>query len=130
MNPDSKPFLTPILFIIFNRAEIAKISFEVIRKIKPQKLYIAADGPRENIESDTDKCNKTRAIINEIDWNCEVKTLFRQHNLGVVKGVVSAIDWFFENEELGIILEDDCYADITFFDYAQNLLEKYKKELR
>ncbi len=119
-------YTTPILFIIFNRAEVASITFEAIKKIKPQKLYIAADGPRENSKEDIEKCKKTREIVKKIDWDCEVKTLFREENIGVVKGVTSAVDWLFEHEEKGIILEDDCFPSDTFFTYACDLLEKYE----
>jgi len=126
MNPDSKSFSTPILFIVFNRPEVSQITFEAIKKVKPQKLYIAADGPRTNNIEDIEKCEETRKIIDLIDWDCEVVKLFRKENVGVVKGVVSAIDWFFENEEMGIILEDDCYPSSTFFSYSSELLQKYK----
>lgn len=75
-------FDTPILFIIFNRPDVTKIVFERIRQIKPKYLFIAADGPRKQVVSDFENCKKTRSIIDEIDWDCELKTLFRKDNLG------------------------------------------------
>jgi len=117
----------PILFVIFNRPETTAITFEAIKKVKPQKLYIAADGARQEVEEDILKCKRTRDIIQKIDWNCEVKTLFRNENLGVVKGVISAIDWFFANEDHGIILEDDCLPSDSFWLYMQILLNYYKE---
>lgn len=123
-------FDTPVLFIIFNRPDTTKVVFDIIRVLKPKKIYIAADGPRENKVSDVKNCKKTREIALNINWKCEVKTLFRNKNLGCNIGVSSAISWFFEQEEKGIILEDDCIPDLSFFSYCQELLEFYKNDTR
>jgi hypothetical protein len=104
---------TPILFLIFNRPEPTKRTFDEIRRAKPAELYIAADGPREAKLDDPELCNETRAIVKDIDWKCEVHTLFRDKNLGCKKAVSSAIDWFFDNVDAGIILEDDCVPEQT-----------------
>lgn len=115
----------PILFIIFNRPQIAKQSFEKIRQIQPSTIYIASDGPRNEIEKNV--VLQTREdIIRMITWPCQIKTLFRETNLGCGPSVYSAINWLFSQEEYGIILEDDCIADITFFNYMQELLLRYK----
>ncbi|MDD4829857.1 MAG: nucleotide-diphospho-sugar transferase, partial [Bacteroidales bacterium] len=116
----------PILFIIFNRLDTTEQVFEQIRKQKPKYLYIAADGPRKDREDDNENCKKTRAIIDRINWDCELKTLFREENLGCGKAVSGAITWFFENVEMGIILEDDCLPHEDFFPYCEELLIKYK----
>ena len=121
---------TPILFLIFNREDTAQQVFEAIRKQKPKYLYVAADGPRKNEEGEAEKCQATRAIIDRIDWDCELKTLFREENVGCKTAVSSAITWFFENEEKGIILEDDCLPDPSFFPYCEELLERYKDDER
>ena len=100
---------TPILFLVFNRPEETKLVLDGIRAIQPKQLFIAADGPRKNVASDTELCRLTRElIVSNIDWDCDVKTLFREDNLGCAKAVSGAITWFFENVEYGIILEDDC----------------------
>ncbi|MFA9213119.1 MAG: nucleotide-diphospho-sugar transferase [Candidatus Methylacidiphilales bacterium] len=119
-------FQTPILFLIFNRPDTTKAVFESIRAIKPLKLYIAADGARINKFGEDLLVEETRAIIQSIDWDCEVKTLFRTENLGCKIAVSSAINWFFENEEQGIILEDDCLPNQSFFYYCEELLDLYK----
>jgi hypothetical protein len=121
-------FDTPILFLIFNRTETTKQVFEKIRAIKPKYLYVAADGPRD--QQEVIKCDNTRAIIKNIDWDCEVKTLFRDKNLGCGKAVSEGITWFFEHVECGIILEDDCLPEITFFHFAEILLKKYNNDLK
>jgi hypothetical protein len=120
-------FNTPILFLIFNRPDTTQKVFDVIREIQPKYLFIAADGPRESKQDDIQKCKETRAIVNQIDWDCDVKTLFRDENLGCGKAVSSAITWFFDNVEEGIILEDDCLPNLSFFPYCEELLERYRE---
>jgi hypothetical protein len=118
---------TPILLLIFNRPVQTKEVFGKIRQCKPKYLYVAADGPRSNHADDLENCaSARRLVIDSIDWSCEVKTLFRNENLGCGKAVSGAITWFFENVEEGIILEDDCSPDLSFFEFCQVLLEKYR----
>ncbi len=125
------PLKTPVLFLIFKRLNTTKQVFEQIRKAKPPKLYIAADGPRENVPGEAEKVKEVREfVLNNIDWDCEVKTLFREKNLGCGKAVSSAITWFFENEERGIILEDDTLPSLSFFWFCEELLERYKDDRR
>lgn len=123
-------FQTPILFLIFNRPDSTKLVFESIRSIKPAKLYIAADGARKHKVGEDLLCKDTRSIIDLIDWECEIKTLFRNENLGCKIAVSSAIDWFFENEEQGIILEDDCLPNESYYNYCETLLNYYASDER
>lgn len=116
----------PVLFLIFNRPETTRRVFDEIRKAKPRKLFVAADGPRKNRPDETWKCDEARSIIQSVDWDCEVKTLFRDENLGCGKAVSSAISWFFEQVEEGIILEDDCLPHPSFFTYCETMLERYR----
>lgn len=121
---------TAVLFLIFNRPDTTERVFEAIRQAKPKRLYVAADGPRDNKEGEFEKCKKTREIATKVDWDCEVKTLFRDSNLGCGRAVSEAISWFFSHEEMGIILEDDCLPHPSFFSYSEELLIKYKDEDR
>jgi len=121
---------TPILFLIFNRPDTTKKVFAAIRKAKPQKLYVAADGPRYEKSGEEANVREVRAIATNVDWECEVKTLFREQNLGCKMGVSTAITWFFENEDEGIILEDDCVPDPSFFPFCQELLIRYQQDNR
>ena len=120
-------FDTPILYIVFNRLDLVKRTFPEIKRMKPRQLFIGADGPRTKEEK-----KKTDAvrnyILDNINWKCQVKTLFRTKNLGCKYAVSGAIDWFFENVEQGIILEDDCLPDQSFFRFCQEMLERYKNE--
>jgi hypothetical protein len=122
--------LTPVLFVIFNRPETTRKVFEEIRRARPARLYIVADGPRPDRAGEAEKCKETRQIASQVDWNCEVKTLFREVNFGCGKGLSNAIGWFFEFETEGIILEDDCLPSPSFFRFCSELLHRYRDDTR
>ena len=124
------PLKIPILYLIYNRASITYKTFEKIRDVKPLKLYIAADGPNRSKNNDESNCQQTRSIIEEVDWDCELKTLFRKENLGCAKAVKTAIDWFFQENEMGIIIEDDVLTCPPFFYFCEALLNKYRDDER
>ena len=124
------PLETAVLFLVFNRPDTTKQVFEAIRQAKPPRLYIGADGPRADKAGEQEKCEEVRRIATQVDWDCEVQTLFRDENLGCRMGVSTAIDWFFENEEEGIILEDDCLPCQSFFWFCEELLGRYRGDMR
>jgi hypothetical protein len=121
---------TPVLFLIFNRPDTTEKVFEAIRLAKPRQLFVAADGPRINKEGEREKCEAARKIATNVDWDCEVKTLFRSDNRGCGHAPAEAINWFFEYVEQGIILEDDVLPSGSFFNFCEELLEKYKHDYR
>lgn len=125
-----KSLNTPVLFLVFNRPDTTKQVLEAIRKAKPPRLYIAADGPRINKEGEAERVKEVRSIATNVDWECEIKTLFRNENLGCKYAVSEAVSWFFQHEEQGIILEDDCLPSQSFFWFCEELLEKYKNDFR
>lgn len=121
---------TAVLFLVFNRLETTKQVFEVIRQAKPPRLYIAADGARANKEGEAEKVQAVRDyIMQNIDWECDIKTQFLYQNLGCKYAVSGAITWFFENEEQGIILEDDCLPSLSFFWFCEELLNRYSNDM-
>jgi len=125
------PLNTAILFLVFNRLDTTKQVFEAIRQAKPPRLYVAADGARACKEGENEKVQAVREYVMEnIDWDCEVKPLFRDENLGCKYAVSRAITWFFENEEQGIILEDDCLPSQSFFWYCERMLDIYSNDDR
>lgn len=117
---------TPILFIVFNRIDTARRVFNTIKQAKPRRLYIACDGPRKNRPEEKVACQQTRDLVDQVNWECDVFTMFLEDNLGPSKGPYSFIKWFFSKEEQGIILEHDCLPHPDFFFYCEELLNKYK----
>ena len=117
---------SPVLFLVFNRPEVTRRVFKAIRAARPSRLYVAADGARADKAGEVERVEEVRSIATQIDWECEIHTLFREENLGCGKAVSQAITWFFENEPEGIILEDDCLPSKAFFRFCDELLEKYR----
>ena len=120
----------PILFVIFNRPHTAEKVMQTIRRQRPARLYVAADGPRTFPADESRACELARSVAVSVDWPCQVFTLFRRENLGCKRAVASAIDWFFAHEEEGIILEDDVVATSSFFQLCSELLEQYRDDTR
>lgn len=117
-----------VLLLVFNRPELAQQAMLRIRAVQPPRLYIHGDGPRPTRAGEDSAVSETRKVISLIDWPCEVYTLFREENMGLRKGVGGAIDWFFENEPYGIIIEDDCIPDPSFFQFCAELLVRYQDD--
>lgn len=127
MHTSASPTLnTPILLLVFNRPNTTERVFEAIRRQRPRQLFVAADGPRPHVDTDAERCDAARKIATRVDWDCEVKTLFRKRNLGCRVALSSAITWFFQQVEHGIILEDDILPAPDFFPFCQELLLKYQ----
>ena len=115
----------PILFLIFNRPDLSGRVFERIREARPERLFIAADGPRADRPDDARLCKEARGITSQVDWPCKLRTLFRGENLGCKVAVEDAISWFFNEVEAGIILEDDCLPSRSFFPFCSDLLQTH-----
>jgi hypothetical protein len=122
---------SPVLLLVFRRPELTARVFERVRQARPPRLYVGCDGPRPGNEKEREQVAATRALVLDgVDWDCEVHTLFREENLGVRDAVGSAITWFFEHEEQGVIIEDDCLADPSFFGFCDELLDRYRDDER
>lgn len=120
----------PILLIGFNRPDFMAAQIAAVRAARPARLYVAVDGPREGRPDEAEKCRAVRECVKLVDWPCEVKTLFREKNLGCKYGVSGAITWFFDQEEEGIVLEDDCRPSPDFFRFATEMLVRYRDDER
>ena len=121
---------TPVAFLIFNRPDTTARVFEAIRQAKPPQLLVVADGPRPDRADDIEKCKAARAIIEGVDWDCEVLTNYSDLNLGCKNRVSSGLDWVFDTVEQAIILEDDCLPHPSFFRFCQELLDYYRDDKR
>ena len=127
----TQPLTVPVFFLTFNRFSTTKKVFNEIKKSETPRLYIASDGPRLNKPNELEKIFEIREyLLANIDWECEVFTLFQKENLGCKYGVSNAINWFFSNEEMGIVLEDDCLPSRSFFNFCEELLIRYRDDTR
>jgi hypothetical protein len=117
---------TPVIFLVFNRPSTTSRVFEVIRRARPAKLLVIADGPRSDRPGEVELCNEARKLATHVDWPCDLSTRFSIENLGCRLNVSSGLDWAFDQIEKGIILEDDCLPDPTFFPFCEELLERYR----
>ena len=129
-NQNSDLFSTPVSLHIFNRPEYTRRVFNEIRKIKPRKLFITADGPRKDVKDDVRKCAESRSIVDEIDWDCELYKNFSDVNKGSFLSTSEGITWVFNNVDRAIILEDDCIPNNSFFLFCNELLDFYENDTR
>lgn len=121
---------TPVVLIVFNRPKVTRLVFERIRALRPRTLLVIADGPRQDRQCEDDACRRVRQIVEDVTWPCEVLRNYSDTNLGSGGRVASGIDWVFQNVEEAIILEDDCFPDLTFFRFCEELLDLYRGEER
>lgn len=121
----------PVLFIFFSRPDCVARTFAAIRAAQPSRLYLATDAPRPDVPADAVGCAAARALIeNGIDWPCTVQRNYASANLGPDRRIVSAITWFFAQENEGIVFEEDCVPDVTFFPFCAELLARYRDDPR
>lgn len=121
---------TPVLFLAFNRPDCTEEVFSSIRNVKPKRLYVAIDGPRENRPDDLENRDKVIRIVKNVDWECETHYLIHEKNLGCSLSGVTAWRWFFEHEERMLFIEDDGLGDEDAFRYMDEMLERYKDDKR
>lgn len=120
----------PVLVIAFNRPNMTARVIAALRAVRPRTLCLAVDGPRSDRPSERGQVLEVQRLADTVDWDCDVRTLFRTENLGCKIAVSEAISWFFDQFEAGIVLEDDCVAHPSFFPYAAELLERYRNDER
>jgi hypothetical protein len=119
---------TPVGFIIFNRPDLTERVFATIARAKPERLFVVADGPR--FPEEAERCERARAVIQKVDWACEVSTNFADDNLGCGRREASAFDWVFSHVEEAIFLEDDTLPCQSFFSFCEAMLERYRHDQR
>ena len=119
----------PILVLAFNRADHVAAAMKAIKEYQPDRLFLECDGPRHNKTGEVEAVEATRkAMLDAVDWPCEVQTLFRESNLGCANAVYDAITWFFNQVEYGVVCEDDMIIGLDFFKLCEDLLYRYKNE--
>jgi hypothetical protein len=121
---------TPVVLIIFNRPDTTARVFAEIAKARPRQLLVIADGPRPDRQGESERCAAARAVVDRVDWTCDVLTNYADTNLGCGRRVATGITWVFEHVEEAIIIEDDCVPHPTFFRFCHELLDKYRGDER
>jgi hypothetical protein len=121
---------TPVALIIFNRPDLTQRVYAQIAKAQPTQLFVIADGPRPDRPEEAERCQAAQAVVDQVDWNCEVLKNYSDVNLGCGRRPSSGISWVFEHVERAIILEDDVIPDLTFFRFCEQLLERYNDDER
>ena len=124
------PLTAPVVLIIFNRPDTTAQVLNQIRAVAPRQLLVIADAPRPDQGDDQERCQEARALLETVDWDCEVRTQFAEHHMGCRQRVISGLDWVFQQVESAIILEDDCVPHPTFFPYCEQLLSHYQDDSR
>lgn len=115
--------ISPVLLCAHSRPVETKAVIRELRAVRAPKVYLFVDGPAPGAETAN---LQVRELVSEFDWDCQVITRLNDVNLGVREAIPAAISWFFEEEEEGIILEDDCVPSSTFFPFASYLLDKFR----
>jgi hypothetical protein len=124
-------FRVPILLLCWRRPAAIRQVIDAIRALEPVTIFVACDGPSLDRFGEAQKVDQTRLVIDQhIDWPCNIRRLYSEHNQGCYLGVSRAITWFFSHVEEGIILEDDCVPHPDFFPYCSTLLERYRDDTR
>lgn len=117
---------TPVVFIVFNRPNVTRMVFSVIREVQPKTLLLIADGPRLNNENDFINCKEVLEIVEAVDWPCNIYRNYSGINLGCRRRLATGLDWVFTLVDRAIILEDDCLPDPSFFRFCTEMLDKYE----
>ncbi len=121
----------PILVIFWNRPSLLRRLLESLQLLQPQRLYLACDGPKAHDPRNLQLVNECRELVErQITWPAQVQHRYAQNNQGCRAGVAAAISWFFEQEEEGIVLEDDVHPEPSFFPFMAELLERYRCDNR
>jgi hypothetical protein len=123
-------FDVPVVLMIFNRPDHTRAVFESIAGLRPRRLFVIADGPRPNRPDDVQKCADSRAILDRVTWDCDLKTNLAPRNIGCDQCIASGLNWVFAQVDRAIILEDDCVPHPTFFRFCAELLERFEDDIR
>ncbi|MFN0084288.1 MAG: glycosyltransferase family 2 protein [Blastocatellia bacterium] len=121
---------TPVVIILFNRPEPTAKVFAEIRRARPRRLLLVADGPRRDRAGEAARCAAARAVAERVDWDCEVRSDYAAENLGCRRRIAGGMDWVFEQVEEAIVLEDDCVPHPDFFPYCEEMLARYRDDPR
>ena len=125
-----KPALVdvPVLILFFNRPNQLSQVFQEVREARPTKLFLYQDGPRG--EKDLPGIMECRRIVSEIDWECQVNTLYQEKNFGCDPSEFLSQKWAFSHVDRCVVLEDDDVPSVDFFRFCKEMLDRYQYDTR
>jgi len=121
---------TPVAMIFFNRPETLARVFARVAAARPPKLFLIADAPRPHHPTDAARCAAARAVVERVDWPCEVVRDYAPENLGCGMRPATGLTNVFAQVDRAIVLEDDCVPDPSFFPFCDEILERYRNDER
>lgn len=127
-----EPWLVDVAVVVnfFSRPDYLKKQFDIVSQAKPARLYLIADGPREGVAGERERCQQCRNLVADIQWDCDVTRLYADKNMGLFKRYFSAMDYVFSREDRCIFMEDDVIPSISFFSFCKELLDRYENDTR
>lgn len=123
-------YIVPVAIIVFNRIGLAEKMLRCLEQIRPEKLFVISDGARVDRPGEKEKVEAVRALFEQVSWPCEIYRNYAGQNMGCDYRVPSGIDWVFEQVDRAVILEDDCIPSLQFFEYAEQMLDRYETDER
>jgi hypothetical protein len=118
----------PVVLFLFNRPDRLGRVIDVLRHVRPRLILLVADGPRPDRAEDIVRCRAARAIVERLDWPCDVMRDFAETNMGCSERINCGLNWAFQEVSEAIVLEDDIVPDPTFFPWCQRMLDRYRDE--
>ena len=120
----------PVLLLGYNRPQQMRGLIQSLAPLKPKLILLAVDGPRNNRPNDTDLVRQTQDLVSEVTWEAEIRTRFRDSNLGLRRAVVDAVTW--ANSEYGkvVVLEDDVRAGPQLLEFLDHNLNTHQENTK
>ena len=116
---------TPVLLLVYNRPEQTLRVLQRLKECGVTTIFVSGDGPKS--KDDRIKTDEVKSCVNRFS-SIISNVQFLEKNEGCKKAVITGINWFFDNVEEGIILEDDCMPSEHFFAFTNDLLNRYRNE--
>jgi hypothetical protein len=118
----------PVVLFLFNRPETLRRVLEPLRRVRPQLIFAIADGPRRDHPHDAERCQAARALVERLDWRCELVRDFAETNMGYNARITSGLDRVFQEVSEAVVIEDDIVFDPSFFPWCALMLDRYRDD--
>jgi len=122
---------TTVAIFFYRRPEMVAALIGILRHHRPPRIWLIADGPREGSMHEKELCLEARKVADTaIDWPCEIRRVYAETHLGLRQRFESGLDELFSKESEAIILEEDCHPLPDFFPFCEEMLARYRREVR